>query len=96
MFYSMIPKLETLFTTKFFFCRHRHYIPPDPPGYFDFVVWPMYLKNKEELANIRDIGRFLTEVSQVLFYFLPQLNNETVILNFMSAILNKEEANSSK
>ena len=56
----------------------------------------MYLKNKEELANIRDIGKFLTEVSQVLFYFLPQLNNETVILNFMSAIRNKEEANSSK
>ncbi len=35
----------------------RVYVPPDPPGYFDGYVWPMYLKNRkamEETAN--DIG----------------------------------------
>ena len=76
---SMRSELRTLFTTKIFLCRHRHYIPPDPPGYFDFVVWPMYLKNKEELANIRDIGRFLTEMSQVLFYLLLNLSMKKLL-----------------
>ena len=52
-----IPK-PWIFTAMNFFHRHRHYIPPDPPGYFDFVVWPMYLKNKKELANIKDVGKF--------------------------------------
>ncbi|XP_058626310.1 nicotinamide riboside kinase 1 isoform X3 [Onychostoma macrolepis] len=32
----------------------RVYVPPDPPGYFDGYVWPMYLKNRkvmEETVN---------------------------------------------
>ncbi|KAL1278301.1 hypothetical protein QQF64_024974 [Cirrhinus molitorella] len=39
-------------------CRERRssrvYVPPDPPGYFDGYVWPMYLKNRramEETVN---------------------------------------------
>ena len=31
--------------------QKRSYDPPDPPGYFDKVAWPHYLKN---LAEIRE------------------------------------------
>lgn len=30
----------------------RVYTPPDPPGYFDGHVWPMYLKNRQEMENM--------------------------------------------
>ncbi|XP_018099623.1 nicotinamide riboside kinase 1 L homeolog isoform X1 [Xenopus laevis] len=29
----------------------RIYNPPDPPGYFDGHVWPMYLKHKKEMEE---------------------------------------------
>lgn len=29
----------------------RVYTPPDPPGYFDGHVWPMYLKNRQEMLR---------------------------------------------
>jgi len=36
----------------------RVYTPPDPPGYFDGYVWPMYLKNRQELGSITsEIGK---------------------------------------
>ena len=28
------------------------YTPPDPPGYFDGYVWPMYLKNRREMESM--------------------------------------------
>ncbi|KAF6126044.1 nicotinamide riboside kinase 1 [Phyllostomus discolor] len=30
----------------------RVYQPPDPPGYFDGHVWPMYLKHRQEMEGI--------------------------------------------
>ncbi|ELW58800.1 Nicotinamide riboside kinase 1 [Tupaia chinensis] len=30
----------------------RVYEPPDPPGYFDGHVWPMYLKHRREVEDI--------------------------------------------
>lgn len=37
-------------------CKRRRstrvYEPPDPPGYFDGHVWPMYLKHKQEMKDI--------------------------------------------
>ncbi|XP_043831913.1 nicotinamide riboside kinase 1 isoform X3 [Dromiciops gliroides] len=30
----------------------RVYEPPDPPGYFDKHVWPMYLKHRKEIEGI--------------------------------------------
>ncbi|XP_036996226.2 nicotinamide riboside kinase 1 isoform X5 [Artibeus jamaicensis] len=30
----------------------RVYQPPDPPGYFDGHVWPMYLKHRLEMEDI--------------------------------------------
>lgn len=34
------------------FCSSRVYTPPDPPGYFDGHVWPMYLKNRQEMESM--------------------------------------------
>lgn len=58
--------LSTLFDKRYFMeipydiCkarrRSRVYSPPDPPGYFDAHVWPMYLKNRDEMeAMVSDI-----------------------------------------
>lgn len=37
-------------------CKRRRstrvYEPPDPPGYFDGHVWPMYLKHRQEIQDI--------------------------------------------
>lgn len=37
-------------------CKRRRstrvYEPPDPPGYFDGHVWPMYLKHRQEMESI--------------------------------------------
>ncbi|KAF3851251.1 hypothetical protein F7725_013023, partial [Dissostichus mawsoni] len=30
----------------------RVYTPPDPPGYFDGYVWPMYLKNRLQMESM--------------------------------------------
>ncbi|XP_070208469.1 nicotinamide riboside kinase 1-like isoform X2 [Littorina saxatilis] len=35
--------------------KHRCYNPPDKPGYFEKVVWPMYLKNRKEMEAQTDI-----------------------------------------
>lgn len=51
--------LNDLYNKKYFMeipydiCKTRRssrvYSPPDPPGYFDGHVWPMYLKNRREM-----------------------------------------------
>lgn len=46
---------------------HRNYIPADPPGYFDQCVWPMYIKNKKELKNQRDISKLIQSIAFVWF-----------------------------
>ncbi|XP_037545775.1 nicotinamide riboside kinase 1-like [Nematolebias whitei] len=44
-------------------CKRRRsswvYNPPDPPGYFDGYIWPMYLKNHQELERIASEIAFL-------------------------------------
>ncbi|KAM7019204.1 nicotinamide riboside kinase 1 isoform 2-T2 [Tautogolabrus adspersus] len=54
--------LNELFDRSYFMeipyevCKKRRssrvYRPPDPPGYFDGHVWPMYLKNRREMESM--------------------------------------------
>ncbi|CAL1526278.1 unnamed protein product [Lymnaea stagnalis] len=58
-------KLSALFDHKYFIkinkeiCKERRltrvYIPPDPSGYFDNVVWPMSMHNLELIQDQDDI-----------------------------------------
>lgn len=42
-------KSDFHFNDVFLINSSRVYTPPDPPGYFDGHVWPMYLKNRREM-----------------------------------------------
>lgn len=53
------------------FSSTRVYEPPDPPGYFDGHVWPMYLKHRQEMNTITwEIGKYLSSFSQGLLLLI--------------------------
>lgn len=63
----------------------RTYVPPDPPGYFDAYVWPMYLKNRKEMDDaVNDIGNadmFFVFVLNIVFSYVMWLNLFAVFLD---------------
>lgn len=57
----------------------RVYTPPDPPGYFDGHVWPMYLKNRQEMESIASkIGERPPQNPLCLLYcmYVPVLHED--------------------
>lgn len=40
--------------------KGREYDPPDIPGYFEKVVWPEYVKHKDELMKDKDLYKTVT------------------------------------
>lgn len=55
----------------------RVYTPPDPSGYFDGHVWPMYLKNRHEMQSVVSgigvypaTGAIWTECDAVVIVFM--------------------------
>jgi nicotinamide/nicotinate riboside kinase len=65
--YVLNSPLKHLFDIRYFLtlskdvCSERRdardYLPPDPPGYFDQIVWPMYLHNLNDVKSIYSIGQ---------------------------------------
>jgi len=49
-YFLTIPKDECIKRRKL-----RVYDPPDPEGYFEHVVWPMYIKHYDEIKDQTDI-----------------------------------------
>ncbi|XP_010875147.2 nicotinamide riboside kinase 1 isoform X2 [Esox lucius] len=64
-------------------CKERRgsriYTPPDPPGYFDGHVWPMYLKHRQEMEyTVSDID------------FLNGLESKEDLLDYVYADVTQE------
>lgn len=88
------PRLNELFDKRYFFTLPREecyarrltrtYDPADVPGYFDKVVWPMYIKNLQEIKDAHidvtyldgthDMGELHKTVLQDLRGFLEGRN----------------------
>uniref|UniRef100_A0A3P8WSY6 Nicotinamide riboside kinase 1 n=1 Tax=Cynoglossus semilaevis TaxID=244447 RepID=A0A3P8WSY6_CYNSE len=88
--------LNVLFDKKYFMeipydvCKERRssrvYKPPDPPGYFDGHVWPMYLRNREEMMLFLD---GLSPKEELLAAVYEDVCQETEIVEVSSSKSNE-------
>lgn len=62
--------------------KERKYDPPDVPGYFEKVVWPEYIKHKDELMKDNDLYNTITfidgskskkEIFEIIFNEIKKL-----------------------
>lgn len=84
------PPLASMCDLKFFFTldkvecfgrrQARNYDPPDPPGYYDVCVWPMYQKY---LANVRNNIESVTFLDGSL---LPEAIFQKVYTDVLKAV----------
>uniref|UniRef100_A0A3P8WQ25 Nicotinamide riboside kinase 1 n=1 Tax=Cynoglossus semilaevis TaxID=244447 RepID=A0A3P8WQ25_CYNSE len=96
--------LNVLFDKKYFMeipydvCKERRssrvYKPPDPPGYFDGHVWPMYLRNREEMmCMVSDMGELfldgLSPKEELLAAVYEDVCQETEIVEVSSSKSNE-------
>lgn len=44
--------------------QNRKYNPPNPPGYFEKILWPFYLKHYDEYKDIDDMQLLNGELSE--------------------------------
>nr|XP_033333729.1 nicotinamide riboside kinase 1 [Megalopta genalis] len=61
--------------------KDRCYDPPDVPGYFEQVVWPEYVKHKNELMKDKDLYKTIT--------FIDGSKNKEEIFEMVSADIKK-------
>lgn len=88
-YFSEVCDLKFFFTLSKEQCWERRcvriYEPPDPPGYFDEVVWPEYEKHKDEafkmnldlicLDGTKDIDTIVNEVSDRINMCINSFSN---------------------
>lgn len=80
----MIIRRETEMSIALCIDSSRVYAPPDPPGYFDGHVWPMYLKNRQEMENmVSGIGECLWS-HKAKMSFVPLSVEETTMTTMLS------------
>lgn len=49
-----------MYSAVFIISSSRNYTVPDPPGLFDGHVWPMYVKHKKIMEDLKvDVGKYL-------------------------------------
>ena len=59
----------------------RTYDPPDPPGYFEATIWPMYLHNKRVMERMHAPGDIIyLDGTRSLEQLFQQISKELSLL----------------
>ncbi|CAL4133690.1 unnamed protein product [Meganyctiphanes norvegica] len=105
------PPLSSMCDLKYFFTlekdecflrrQTRNYDPPDPPGYFEVCVWPMYQKYlanvKENIENVKFLDGIVLpgEIFQKVYNDVLKAAHLPAHSNFVPCCLTKKNDNES-